>query len=410
MRILIVSNFYPPSRSWGYTQLCHEASEQLAARGHIVSVLTSNYQVAGEPVDTIPVYRSLHLESDPLNYEPVSFFTSRRKRVKENSRTLKQTVSAFQPDVIFIWGMWNMSRYVAAAAERLEGVKVVYYVSDHWPVHERAHDVYWRLPARRWYMKPVKATANRLALGLMALDGNPPALRFENAICVSHTLRDSLVAKGAPLHKARVIHNGIDTTAFSADQRRLNGQGKGEGLQLLYAGRMSYDKGVHTAILALARLLKTEDASKVHLSIAGNGAPDYTLHLQRLVEEHGLGEHVTFHGLVSREAMPALLNRCDVLIFPSIALEALPRMPQEAMACGLVVVGTTTGGTRELLLDGETGLTFPPEDDQVLAAQLLRLAQDPALRERLACNGRRLVLEKFTLGRMVDEIEAYLNT
>jgi glycogen synthase len=409
MRILIVSNFYPPSRSWGYTQLCHEVSEQLAARGHTLRVLTSNYPVTGKLVETIPVYRSLHLESDPLNYEPVSFFTSRRKRVKENIRTLKQAVAAFRPEIIFIWGMWNMSRHVAATAERLEGVKVVYYVSDHWPVQEPAHDVYWRLPARRWYMKPVKATANRLARGLLALDGSPPALKFENAICVSQTLRDSLVAKGAPLQNATVIYNGIDTTAFSAEQRR-NGQGKEDGLRLLYAGRVSYDKGVHTAILALARIVEAEGGSNVHLSIAGNGAPDYTLHLQRLVEEHELGNSVRFHGLVSREAMPGLLNRCDVLIFPSIALEALPRMPQEAMACGLVVVGTTTGGTRELLLEGETGLTFPPEDEQALAAQLLRLAQDPALRKQLACKGHQLVQEKFTLSRMVDEIEAYLKT
>jgi L-malate glycosyltransferase len=103
-----------------------------------------------------------------------------------------------------------------------------------------------------------------------------------------------------------------------------------------------------------------------------------------------------------------LLSHCDVLVFPSIAAEALPRMPQEAMACGLVVVGTTTGGTRELLLDGETGLTFPAEDDETLSNQLLRLAREPELRRRLAQAGRQTILEKFTMDRMVDEIESYL--
>jgi glycosyltransferase involved in cell wall biosynthesis len=408
MRILIISNFYPPSRSWGYTQLCHEVCEQLASRGHTLSVLTSNYPVTGNPVDTLPVYRRLHLESDPLHYEPVSFFTRRRKHLRENQRALQEIAAMFRPEIIFIWGMWNMSAGVAAAAERLDGVKVVYYVSDHWPVLETAHEAYWGLPAQRWYLKPVKGAANRIALGLLALEGKPPAPKFEHAICVSTTLRESLVEKGAPLQDAAVIYNGINVAAFSAPERPMNGQRPGESLRLLYAGRLSFDKGVHTAIRALARLVHDEGIRSAHLAVAGNGAPEYTAYLQRLVAERNLGEYVTFHGLVAREQMPALLGQYDVLVFPSITLEALPRMPQEAMACGVVVVGTTTGGTKELLVEGETGLTFPPEDDEALSAQLLRLARDPALRQRLAEAGRHTVHEKFTLSRMVNEIEAYL--
>jgi glycogen synthase len=407
MRILVLSNFYPPSRSWGYTQLCHEVARQLAERGHTLTVLTSNHPATGNAVETIPVFRLLHLESDPLYYAPVSFFTRRRKRQKENRLALLQTVAQFRPDVIFVWGMWNMPREVAALAEGLDGVKVVYYVSDHWPVLDTPHDVYWRLPAQRWYLKPVKAAANRLALGLLAMDGKPPAPKFEHAICVSKTLRESLVEKGAPLQDAAVIYNGIDVTAFSGGAR-ANGQSPAECLRLLYAGRLSFDKGVHTAVAALARLVHDEGINNVSLAVAGDGPPDYLQRLRQLVARHNLGRHVTFHGLIAREDMPELLNRCDVLVFPSIAVEALPRMPQEAMACGLVVVGTTTGGTCELLLDGENGLTFPPEDDQVLAAQLTRLALDPELRRRLAEAGRRTVLEKFTVDRMVDEIEHYL--
>jgi glycosyltransferase involved in cell wall biosynthesis len=408
MRILIVSNFYPPSRSWGYTQLCHEVSQQLVERGHTLAVLTSNYPVAGKLANPVPVFRLLHLESDPLYYRPASFFTSRRKLQKQNRLALLEVAAQFRPDVVFIWGMWNMSADVAAVAEGLDGVKVVYYVSDHWPALDTPHDVYWRLPARRWYLKPVKAVANRLALGLLARDGKPPALKFEHAICVSETLRQSLVEKGTPLQDATVIYNGIDVAAFSHSERPRNGHSQDETLRLLYAGRLSFDKGVHTAVAALARLVHDEGIENVSLAIAGDGPPDYLQRLHQLVARHNLGEHVTFHGLVARAHMPQLLNHCDVLIFPSIAVEALPRMPQEAMACGLVVVGTTTGGTKELLLDGENGLTFPPEDDEALAAQLLRLAVDPELRRRLAQNGRRTVLEKFTVDRMVDEIESYL--
>jgi glycosyltransferase involved in cell wall biosynthesis len=78
------------------------------------------------------------------------------------------------------------------------------------------------------------------------------------------------------------------------------------------------------------------------------------------------------------------------------------------MLSGLVVVGTTTGGTKEILRDGTTGFTFAPEDAEGLAAQVNRLIVDPDLRCRMSKAGRQTVLESFTLERMVNEIEAYL--
>jgi glycogen synthase len=407
MRILILSNFYPPSRSWGYTQLCHEVCRKLVERGHTLAVLTSNYPSTGPQEKEIPVYRRLHLESDPLHYRPLSLLT-RPWRQEQNRRALLETAARFRPDVVFIWGLWNMSTDVAAAAERLPATKVVYYISDHWPVHDTPHDVYWRLPGRRWLTRAPKAAANRLALAWLDWQGRDPALQFERAICVSETLRQSLVEKGAPLQQAAVIYNGIDVAAFSRYAPGANGRQPDTCLRLLYAGRLSHDKGVHTAIAALARLVHDEGYTNASLAIAGDGAPGYVASLKRLVSQRHLDGHVTFHGLVARERMPGLLSHCDVLVFPSIAAEALPRMPQEAMACGLIVVGTITGGTRELLLDGETGLTFPPDDDETLCNQLLRLAREPELRRRLAEAGRQTILEKFTMERMVDEIEYYL--
>jgi glycogen synthase len=102
------------------------------------------------------------------------------------------------------------------------------------------------------------------------------------------------------------------------------------------------------------------------------------------------------------------LQQFDILIFPSIYEEPLARMTQEAMVSGLVVIGTTTGGTKEILRDGETGFTFAPEDADGLARQVTRLILDPDLCYRVAEAGRQTVLENFTLDKMVKEIEVYL--
>jgi glycosyltransferase involved in cell wall biosynthesis len=75
------------------------------------------------------------------------------------------------------------------------------------------------------------------------------------------------------------------------------------------------------------------------------------------------------------------------------------------MACGLVVIGTATGGTREILHDGENGLIFEAGDAQMLAEKIFQIYDDEKLRTRLAKAGRRTVKEEYSLDCMVEEIE-----
>lgn len=103
--------------------------------------------------------------------------------------------------------------------------------------------------------------------------------------------------------------------------------------------------------------------------------------------------------------MPAVFAEHDVLLFPSIWSEPLARIVQEAMACGLVVIGTSTGGTGEILQDGVNGLIFASEDARMLAKKILRVSSDQELRNELSQAARKTVENKFSLDRMVDEIE-----
>jgi glycosyltransferase involved in cell wall biosynthesis len=176
----------------------------------------------------------------------------------------------------------------------------------------------------------------------------------------------------------------------------------------VYAGAFAPHKGVHTAIEAMALLAEKPEMRGVTLSLVGSGHPDYEARLRRMVADASLQGRVSFWPRVPREEMPELLRRFDVLVFPSIWEENLARMMQEAMASGLVVVGTPTGGSPEALYDGRTGLAFPPGDATRLADCLEALARDPALRRRLVQSARSLVAEKFELGRMIAEIEAAL--
>jgi glycosyltransferase involved in cell wall biosynthesis len=403
MRILFLSNFYPPARPGGYTQWCHEVAERLAARGHVIGILTSRYESAKAPASEQNIYRFLHLEGDLAYYQPLHFFTRWKKEHRENLLFLDQTVTKFAPDLIFVWGMWALSKALPAFAEQLLPGRVVYYLSDYWPSASDMHTTYWQSSTRRSPLQVPKRVLRQVAMSMLAEEGQPK-LKLEQVICVSARVRDLLVEAGLPIQRARIIHGGTDIERFPGIRKRDDLAGN---LKLLYAGQLARHKGVHTAIEAMVKLVNERGINQITLTLVGSGHPDYEGYLRDLVERERLHDYVTFHEPVSKDKMPAILQQFDVLIFPSIYEEPLARMTQEAMASGLVVVGTTTGGTVEILRDGETGLTFAPEDADGLAEKVARLIADPDLCCRLAQTGRQTVLENFTLDKMVKEIETY---
>lgn len=404
MRILFLSNFYPPARPGGYTQWCHEVAERLAERGHTIGVLTSRHEREKAPANEQNIYRLLHLEGDLAYYQPLQFFKKWKKQHRENLESLERIINEFSPDLIFVWGMWALSKALPALAEQRLPGRVVYYLSDYWPAASDMHTTYWKSPVHHALMRLPKRVLSNIAMSILAKEAQP-ALQLQHVICVSARVRDLLVEAGIPIQHARIIHGGTDTERFA---KLGNRESSSQHLKLLYAGQLVHHKGVHTSIEAMARLVNRQKLHQLSLTLVGSGHPDYEASLRNLIQRERLGDFVTFYGPVSKDKMPGLLQKYDVLIFPSIYEEPLARMTQEAMAAGLVVVGTTTGGTKEILRDGETGLTFAPEDADGLADQITRLLGNPDFCSRLAQAGRQTVFEQFTLEKMVADIEAYL--
>ena len=126
-----------------------------------------------------------------------------------------------------------------------------------------------------------------------------------------------------------------------------------------------------------------------------------------MVDTLGLNDVVRFLGRIPRKEIPELMREHDLFVLPSIWEEPLSRVMQEAMASGLAVVGTDTGGSTEGLVHEETGLIFPAGDAAALATELQRLIDNPALARNLAQAGRKMAEDMFDFDRVIDEIEAY---
>ena len=103
-----------------------------------------------------------------------------------------------------------------------------------------------------------------------------------------------------------------------------------------------------------------------------------------------------------------MLRQYDVFLFTSTGPEAMARTVMEAMAAGLLVIGSEVGGQVEMLVNEENSLTFQAEDAEALARHIERVLRDPALLSRLAQAGQQMILERFTLQRMADDMETWL--
>jgi glycogen synthase len=415
MRILFVSNYFPPAAKGGYEQWCEEVALALAARGHSMAVLTSSVAMTtsqgglaaegGDSTYPFVVHRLLHHQVEGgLAHTSLRLLREPHRFEEENLDHTQRVVDEFRPDAVMIWGMWNIDRSVPQRIEALMGAHVAYYFCDYWPTLPSAYVQRFQEPARHAPMQYVKSLMGRYFLPRLG-NVDPAPLRLENPICVSRAVRDILVSRGAAVEHARIVYGGTTVEQFDVVRQpnALSDLIGSEPLRLLYIGRLEPIKGVHTVVAAMQRL-----DSPVTLSILGAGDPDYAAALQATVVQARMDGRVRFLGAAPRSEVPQVLAQYDVLLFPSEWDEPFARSVLEAMAAGLAVVGTTTGGTGEILIEGETGLTFPAGDAVQLASQIQRLVDDPGLRQRLAQSARQIVRQYYTLGRMVDELEAEL--
>ena len=406
MKLLFLTNFYPPASRGGYEQWCQEVADGLINRGHEVLVLTSTHGRNGsQKTDPSWVKRELFLEMEFASLRNAfNFFTVRKKREQENLTRLQAVIAGYKPDVILVWGMWNFPRSLPALAEKLIPGRVAYYIGDYWLTLPSQFENYWNAPARNFITGLPKLLLKPLSQKILANEERP-TLNVDHALFPSAFMREELERKDITPVKTKIIYGAIDTSRYVDIQTDA---AKNKNISLLYIGRLTREKGVRTAIEATANLVNDNGLKDVTLVIVGDGDADYINELHRLVEQKNIVSFVTFIPAQPKEALPAFYHRSDIFLFTSIWPEPFGRVIVEAMASGVSVVGTSVGGAAEILSDNENALTFTPDDPSSLSQQLKRLIESPALREKLSTKGRETAIAQFDIQRMTTEIESYL--
>jgi len=198
---------------------------------------------------------------------------------------------------------------------------------------------------------------------------------------------------GVPAERVVAIGPGLDAERFHPNvsgagvRAELGLRGPAVGLVANIRG----SKG-HAYFLEAARLILRERPDARFLIVGdGIGFDD----VFRRVKEMDLGSHVIMTGF--RRDVPEVMAALDVLVLPSIKSEALSQVIPQALAVGTPVVGSTVGGTPEVVRDGETGRLVPPADAPALAAAILDLLRDPVRARALARRGQTFVLAQLSI-------------
>lgn len=398
MRILVVSNLYPPYYVGGYELGCYEVVEGLKARGHTVNVLTSSYGVE-RPLHNGEIYRWLEFRFDWNTRVPRKDLYKLLKKERTNQRAFERLSTAFKPDIIYVWNLTHVSISIVFTAQR-QGFPVGYFVFDNW-LAQWENDPWYYLSSRQ-FDGLLGGFLWRL-LRLLGLPSAPNSLDLRNVQFASQYLKQFALQAGKPVSDAKVVGWGVDVHRFPYKKFSHNPK------RLLYVGQVLEHKGIHTAVRALKVLVQRYRYKSLALTIAGGSlVPEYEASIRGLVSALGLSDNVCFAGFVPHEYIAGVYQEHDILIFPSVWDEPFGITLLEAMSSGLAVVGTATGGSAEILENEVNALVFPEEDAEACACQILRLVDDPDLFERIRQNGSRLVEERFNLEDTLDQVEKWL--
>ena len=381
MKILLLSWEYPPVVIGGLGRHVHQLATELAVAGHDVVVL-SRRPTATDP-HTHPTtdefaegVRVVSAAEDPHEF---TFSTDMMAWTLAMGHAMVRAglgLADWRPDVVHAHD-WLVAHPAVALAQAFD----VPLISTIHATEAGRHS--------GWVSGAVSRQVHAVESWLVR--------ESDSLITCSASMRDEISTLFGPeLADISVIPNGIDTEGWPfAARRRHCGPA-----ELLYFGRLEYEKGVHDAIAALPRIRRAHPGTT--LTIAGDGTQ--LAFLKGQARKHRVFKATNFVGLVNHSQLLSLLHRADAAVLPS-HYEPFGIVALEAAAAGAPLVTSSAGGLGEAVIDGVTGLSHPPKDVAALSAAVRVLLDSPAGAQTRAEAARARLTSDFTWQTVAAETE-----
>jgi glycosyltransferase involved in cell wall biosynthesis len=371
VRILHVNKFL--YRRGGAEAYMLDLAELQRAEGHIVDFFAMRHpdNLPSTYADAFPSY--VEFETAPPTIGGKVRAAGRMLWSTSAARGMTEVLRTFRPDVVHLHNIYHqlspsilrpVGRAAIPSVMTLHDYKLAcptYRFLDGHGICEAC------LPHRFW--SPTLRRCNRGSLAASTLSGAELTVHtlvgaygtVHRFACPSRFLEGKMRAGRVFPDRLRWVPNYVDASAIEPKSA--------PGGAVMYAGRLSDEKGVDVLLEALAR------APELRADVVGDGPARASL--ERLATSLGVDDRVRFRGRLAAVEVHDAMRGSAVVVVPSRWYENMPITVLEAFAAGLPVVASALGGIPELIEDGRDGVLVPPEDPMALAEALRTLASDP---------------------------------
>jgi glycosyltransferase involved in cell wall biosynthesis len=233
------------------------------------------------------------------------------------------------------------------------------------------------------------------------------ASRVQLIVPMSAWIRDHMIARGVDGANIRVMYDGLDPALVKvttdAAAMRAAWDVPADARVVGIVGNIRPWKGQETVVKAVIEAARRfPDLVCFFVGATTPADEAYLAGMKALLSAAGLEHRVRFTGY--QKDVPNFINMMEVLIHASVAPEPFGMVVLEGMAQRKPVIGSRAGGPVEMIVEGETGFTFPPGDAGELAARLADLLGDPARAQRMGAAGYDRLTNEFTMSHYMDNI------
>jgi len=339
MKVLCISNFYPPYFEGGYELSVQESMDYLSSRGHEIHVLCGHKGLPKAHTrdldfSTTEVHRYLRY----IDYTHASAINKHFTEV-HNYRVSIMACKRINPDIVYFGNQKAISLAPVLAIQKLN-IPRVFDMGDDWMKQ------YYGPGLKKALYRWIKSTLPCFVGG---------RVRLTPVISVSHWLSEELKT----LYGADDVHVVPRAVKLAASPPKPFTY----PLRFLFAGRIEPQKGLH--LLIEAAMIVKESHPDFSVDIYGDGDPDYFDSCRRMIRDHHLTDVLHFKGF--NASLRDLLPSYHVMIMPTMMKEPFGRVVIEAMAAGMLVIATNAFGPAEIISNGKDSLLFERGNPQALA-------------------------------------------
>lgn len=374
MKILILTNYYPPYYIGGYELACFQTVKYLENIGHEVFVLTGEHKKQSSKFEK--VYRKLKY----INYTNSSY---KNKHSVEcfNYETTKEFIEITKPDLVYVWSLRLVSLSPLWAVEKLNKKKV-FEIGDFWMKGFLSNHLFSKIKRKVKEFLPVFKARK---------------IEIDPIISVSKwMIKDMKELYGSK--KIFHVPNGttISNKKYEKSRHRMN---------YIFCGRLDYSKGLDIALKALGNL-KDKRLDDFNLDIYGDGDQNYIKKCKKIVQLLNLEDNVIFHG--KKDDLSKAYEKAHVLLMPTRMKEPFGLVIIEAMNYGVIPIATNNYGPSEIIDDDINGLLFKPSSINDLIYKILLIHNNWDLLEKYGDNAKKKVKEKFNMNIVKKQVENIL--